>query len=227
MKRLVAVIAACAMAVVFAANANAQRFGISAGANFTSLQNIDKSSATGYFVGGAFQFRLPLGFSIQPSLLYSAKVSEVGSSVLNTFKMNVGYLELPVSVQWGPDLLLFRPFLEVAPYVGYALNSNIKTAADDKDLGFDGLNQLKDEALNTFKKGFSSMVNDLEYGLGLGGGLEIWRLQVICRYNWNFGPLVKAVDTGLSESVQSQINDALKGKNFGGVSLSLTYMFGK
>ena len=227
MKRIFAVIALCAMMLVSAINADAQRLGVTAGANFTSMQNIDQSSATGYFVGGIAQFKLPLGLSIQPSLLYSAKVSEVGSTALNTLKMNVGYLELPVSVQWGPDLLVFRPFLDVTPYVGYALHSNIKTVVDDVDLGFDNLNNIKDAAMEDVKKGFQNMVNDLEYGLGLGAGLEVWRFQVICRYNWNFGPLVKVTDSEVSEIVQNQIKDAVKGKNFGGVSLSLTYMFGK
>ena len=227
MKRIFAVIALCAMMLVSAINADAQRLGVTAGANFTSMQNIDQSSATGYIVGGTAQFKLPLGLSIQPSLLYSAKVSEVGSTALNTLKMNVGYLELPVSVQWGPDLLVFRPFLDVTPYVGYALHSNIKTVVDDVDLGFDNLNNIKDAAMEDVKKGFQNMVNDLEYGLGLGAGLEVWRFQVICRYNWNFGPLVKVTDSEVSEIVQNQIKDAVKGKNFGGVSLSLTYMFGK
>lgn len=227
MKRIFAVIALCAMMLVSAINADAQRLGVTAGANFTSMQNIDQSSATGYFVGGTAQFKLPLGLSIQPSLLYSAKVSEVGSTALNTLKMNVGYLELPVSVQWGPDLLVFRPFLDVTPYVGYALHSNIKTVVDDVDLGFDNLNNIKDTAMEDVKKGFQNMVNDLEYGLGLGAGLEVWKFQVICRYNWNFGPLVKVTDSEVSEIVQNQIKDAVKGKNFGGVSLSLTYMFGK
>ena len=227
MKRFYAVIAICAMTIAMAANASAQRLGVSAGANFTSMQNIDQSSATGYFVGGTAQFRLPLGFSLQPSLLYSAKVSEVGSTALSTLKMNVGYVELPVSVQWGPDLLVFRPFLDITPYVGYALHSNIKSVASEVDLGLGQLNELRDEAMKEVKKGFKSMVNDLEYGLGLGGGLEVWRFQVICRYNWNFGPLVNTVDTEVPEIVQNQIKDAVKGKNFGGVSLSLTYMFGK
>lgn len=181
MKRIFAVIALCAMMLVSAINADAQRLGVTAGANFTSMQNIDQSSATGYFVGGTAQFKLPLGLSIQPSLLYSAKVSEVGSTALNTLKMNVGYLELPVSVQWGPDLLVFRPFLDVTPYVGYALHSNIKTVVDDVDLGFDNLNNIKDTAMEDVKKGFQNMVNDLEYGLGLGAGLEVWRFQEIGR----------------------------------------------
>ena len=224
MKRLLAIAAVVLAALVFTSEASAQRYGIKAGANFSSMQNIDKSSATGYFVGATSQFRLPLGFSIQPSLLYSAKVSEVGDNALTTLRMNVGYLELPVSVQWGPDLLLFRPFLDVSPYVGVALNSNVKTAADDADLGV--LNQTKDELLGEVKEGFHNMVNKLEYGIGIGAGLEVWRFQVICRYNWNFGPLVKA-SSDVPEVVQTQIKDAVKGKNFGGVSLSLAFMFGK
>ena len=48
MKRIFAVIALCAMMLVSAINADAQRLGVTAGANFTSMQNIDQSSATGY-----------------------------------------------------------------------------------------------------------------------------------------------------------------------------------
>ena len=32
-------------------------------------------------------------------------------------------------------------------------------------------------------------LNRLEYGLGLGIGIDVWKLQVIGRYNWNFGVL--------------------------------------
>ena len=226
MKRIIAVVAFLAMALAGASEVSAQKYGVTGGANFTSMRSIEKSSATGYYVGGTAQFKLPLGFSLQPSLIYSAKVSEVGDNALDTFRMNVGYLELPVSVQWGPDLLVFRPFLDVTPYVGYALNTNIKSVADEVDLG--GLNEIKDEALAEVKKGFGDMINKLEYGLGIGAGVEVWRFQVICRYNWNFGPLVNVTkDTEVPEIVQTQSKDAVKGKNFGGVTLSLAFMFGK
>jgi hypothetical protein len=125
--------------------------------------------------------------------------------------MDVGYLELPVSVQWGPDLLLFRPFLDVTPFVGYAVNSTIKTEA---------LNALEVVTKNDWD-GFS--MNRFSYGLGLGGGIEVWRLQFICRYNWNFGPLFDA-DGALN--VQP-VNELFKDKNFGGVTLSLAFMFGR
>ena len=61
--------------------------------------------------------------------------------------------------------------------------------------------------------------------LGLGAGLDIWRFQVVCRYNWNFGGLMKAnemVDDGLGAL---DAYKTLKNANFGGVTLSLAYFF--
>ncbi len=209
MKRLVAALAFFALALVGASEISAQKYGIIGGATFTSMQNIEKSAKTGFNIGATAQLRLPLGFSVQPSLIYNSKAAQVGGDALAA-SMNVGYLELPVSVQWGPDLLLFRPFLEVTPFVGYAVNSTFKTEV---------LNQatiIKNE-WNSFN------MNRFAYGLGLGGGIEVWRFQVICRYNWNFGPLF---DADGSLNVQP-VTDAFKDKNFGGVTLSLAFMFGK
>ena len=35
------------------------------------------------------------------------------------------------------------------------------------------------------------MLRRLEYGVGVGGGLEIWKLQISARYNWDLGPYLK------------------------------------
>ena len=208
MKRLFSVMAAMAVMLFCASEMSAQKYGIIGGASFTSIQNIDESSKTGFSVGATAQLRLPLGFSIQPSLVYNQKSAQVGGDVLNA-SMDMGYLELPVSVQWGPDLLLFRPFLDVTPFVGYALNNTIRTEA---------LNAVEAVTKNEWNG-----VNRLSYGLGLGGGLEVWRFQLTCRYNWNFGPLF---DTDGALTIKP-LSETLKDKNFGGVTLSLAFMFGK
>lgn len=200
--------AAMAVMLFCASEMSAQKYGIIGGASFTSIQNINESSKTGFSVGATAQLRLPLGFSIQPSLVYNQKSAQVGGDVLNA-SMDMGYLELPVSVQWGPDLLLFRPFLDVTPFVGYALNNTIRTEA---------LN-----AVEVVTKNEWNGVNRLSYGLGLGGGLEVWRFQLTCRYNWNFGPLFDADGT----LTIKPLSETLKDKNFGGVTLSLAFMFGK
>ena len=122
--------------------------------------------------GAGALLNVPLGFSVQPSLLYHQKEAMLTDHIGQI----MGYLELPVSVQWGPDLLLFRPFLDVTPFVGYGLNNSIS--------GFS-------QALQAFKTSNNQWegMNRVEYGLGLGVGIDVWKLQVIGRYNWNFGKL--------------------------------------
>ena len=192
MKSLKTVALLCLMFLFGTVQLNAQKYGVLAGATFSSINGIESGSKSGWCVGGTAQFKLPLGFSIQPSLTYNTKVTGVELLQADA-DLNVGYLELPVSLQWGPDLLLFRPFLDFSPYVGYALTSNF------------------------------SNLEKLEYGLALGGGLEVWRLQLICRYGWNFGSLLSAeIPEGLAE-----VRDRFDNKNFGGVTLSLAFLFGK
>ena len=100
------------------------KWGVTAGLNFNTskFSDIDVKARTGWNVGATCLVDLPLGFSVQPSLLYHQK----GANITDRVSQTMGYLELPVSVQWGPDLLIFRPFIDVTPYIGYALASDAK-----------------------------------------------------------------------------------------------------
>ena len=217
MKRILTVIALCVMTFWGSHTLRAGDFGIVAGAGFNTIKNISPDVATGYHAGLTYKFNLPLGFAIQPSLLYNMKASLVEDALAGNarFDYKMGYLELPVSFQWGPDLLLFRPFLDVSPYVGYALNNELRGSAD-------GALRISANFVNEWDG-----INRLEYGLGLGGGLEIWKIQITCRYNWNFGPLFDA--SGNSATAREIIANAkgskLNDENFGGVSLSVALLF--
>lgn len=204
MKHLFPVILALVLSVTMASDVYAQKFGMAGGATFTSLQNVENSSKIGWNAGATVQFKLPMGFSIQPSLLYNIKVAQ-SAMAIGTADLTVDYLELPVGVQWGPDLLVFRPFLEVAPFVGYALDSNVS-----------------DNMLMTAGQWKTNYLNRLSYGLGLGGGIEVWRFQILCRYSWNFGPLFN--DQGAAET--APFKQVVGKSNFGGVTLSLAVLFG-
>ena len=217
MKRFLTVIALCVMTFWGSHDLKAGDFGIVGGASFTGIKNISPELTTGYHAGLTYKFHLPYGFAIQPSLLYHMKSSLVEEAVadLAAFDYKMGYLELPVSFQWGPDLLLFRPFLDVSPFVGYALNNEFTATSP---------------AAERLSAGFTNKwdgVNRLEYGLGLGGGLEIWKVQVVCRYNWNFGQLFDTSDKAaatadfIGNAKESVFND----KNFGGVTLSVALLF--
>lgn len=217
MKRFLTVIALCVMTFWGSNTLRAGDFGVVGGASFTSIKDVSPKLATGYHAGLTYKFHLPFGFAVQPSLLYHMKSSLVEGAFADfaTFDYKMGYLELPVSFQWGPDLLLFRPFLDVSPFVGYALNNEFTAsspAAERLSLGY--VNQWNG-------------INRLEYGLGLGGGLEIWKLQVVCRYNWNFGQLfdTSGKASGVNEFFGNAKESVLNDKNFGGVTLSVALLF--
>lgn len=188
-------------------------FGVVAGLTFsnTTIRETNLSMRTQYHAGLTYRAKLPLGFSIQPALLYHVKAATLENvESYENIDLSSGYLELPISIQWGPDLMLFRPFLDVTPFVGYGVDFKMKSE------GQEPVQNWKDVALNRF-----------EYGLGLGIGLEIWRFQVIGRYNWNFGALYSGQENFSAEPYKNAVHEALRGNTYGAVTLSVAFLFGK
>ena len=202
MKRLFATVVAALALCCISASAQA-KWGVTAGLNFNTskFSEIDVKAKTGWSAGATCLVDLPLGFSIQPSLLYHQK----GANITNEIAQNMGFIELPVSVQWGPDLLIFRPFLDVTPYIGYALSNEVTTSlADFKFSSWQGKERF-------------------EYGLGIGAGINVWKLQLIARYNWNFGSLYNVEGW---DDIKSELKGlSAENENFGGVTLSLAFLF--
>ena len=204
MRRILTVVLAALMLTGISASAQA-KWGVTAGLNFNTskFSEVDVKARTGWSVGGTCLVDLPLGFSVQPSLLYHQK----GANITNELSQSMGFLELPVSVQWGPDLLIFRPFLDVTPYVGYALSNKFSASVAGivlSDEGWKGKERF-------------------EYGLGLGAGVNVWKLQFIARYNWNFGSLYNVEGW---DDIKPHLKDLnSKSENFGGVTLSLAFLF--
>lgn len=202
------------------------RFGAIAGISFSNAekQSLNRSTMNRYHVGVTYQLKLPLGFSVQPSLQYHVKGAKLGNvfgpEYPNTCDLEIGYLELPVSLQWGPDLLLFRPFLDVTPYIGYGLNNRMDIHIENP-YG----QQLIDDSVKNIWSGAD--LRRFEYGMGVGVGIEIWKFQVLGRYNWNFGSLYNQ-KANLSESDYKLaiIKEAFsRGNNLGGFTLSVSFLF--
>lgn len=191
MKRLILAAAFFLMSLCFGENISAGDFGVFGGANFHTYnpRDIGTKTLTQWNAGVIYKINLPVGFQLQPTLLYSVKEATTSSGSLD---LSVGYVELMASVQWGADLILLRPFIEVCPFVGYGVN------------GWGG-------SLSQWEKN----ANRWEYGVGLGGGLQIWRFQVNARYNWNFGRIMALSDA----------ESRFKAADFDGVTLSLAYFF--
>lgn len=211
MKRTLFTILLCCICLMSATKVNAGKFGVTGGLSMMEIKKASLKTATGYHAGFTYKFKLGKGFALQPSLLYNAKAtaSEIGGA--SKLNLSVGYLELPISVQWGPDLVLFRPYLDVSPFIGYGLNKEVSVQVPEGE----------GTQISTSNDNWNG-VNRLEYGLGLGGGIEIWRLQLVCRYNWSFGPLLN--NTGKIDT-SAAWDQGLNKSNFGGVTLSLSWFF--
>ena len=168
MRKLFAIVA---VVLVTSVSASAKGgFGVTAGinTNSTKVQDIQTAPRTGFNVGVTYLLNLPLGLSVQPSVVYthkSANLNLTGVGVLDALMsdkvfQNVGSVNVPVSVQWGPNLIVARPFLDITPYVGYTVSNSIKGMAGDV-------------------KGVLDGEKSLDYGVGLGGGIHVWKLPAI------------------------------------------------
>lgn len=207
MKRRLLFVAA--LLVIMAVQVSAQvRVGVTGGVgwNKSRISDIveDKAPA-GWNAGLTLSCKLPLGFSVQPTLQYHQKAGLLTKGLVQ----KMSYLELPVSVQWGPDLLVFRPFLDCTPYVGYALGNRTYSEA--------GI------ATSSYEDNSWQGKQRFEYGLGLGGGIEVWRLQIVARYNWNFGSLYNLEEWDGVKDIFTSLKP--EGRNFGGVTLGVSFFF--
>lgn len=213
--------------MIFSLGANAQNsvdgFGVLGGftSSNTRVSDFDKSSVSQYHFGIAYKIPIVSGFAIQPELLYHVKGAKLDdadnvSDLVSSFETKTGYLELPVQIQWGPDMMAFRPYVFGEPFIGYQITSN-----DNGDLSSGDSEDFEDYLDDHRRK--------LEYGLGLGAGIEFMRFQLSVKYFWNFGNLYTTADESSSDAIDAagdNVRNAFKdGKNFNGVDISLAWFF--
>jgi hypothetical protein len=195
-----------AVAVLLFSVQGFSQFGIKAGLNFNTmgdinLGNIEKGTMdnkTGFHVGALYNFKIPLtGISVQPELVYTQTESTLETkSPATDCDFTLKQLQFAAGLQWGIDLIMLRPYLQVAPYIGYVMGNK------------SSLKDIKWE------------MDEFRYGLGLGAGLDVWKLQVSGKYVWDLGKASEfdssavGIGTGL-----------LKGKKDKGFQLSIAYMF--
>ena len=143
-----------------------------------------------------FNFNLPLGFELNPELLYvqsGVKKDGVPAS------LKTGSLRLPVNIQWGIRLFgVVKPYVVFSPYIGGVLFSEGTGMLDIED----------------------KFINRLQYGVGIGAGVYIWRFQVSFKWNWDLNPVIKE-----NSEMDLPHFDDLKDKKFNGGELSLAFFF--
>ena len=198
--------------------ASAQQFGVKGGLTLSTVGGSDNPKENKdvilYEAGVLYKVDLGGGLAIQPALGYQLKGAKFQqNSTQNTVETKTGYVELSVGAQWGPDLVAFRPYVFVEPFIGYAVS------------GKESLTNRAGTTVEKINAAIPEAKNKLEFGAGAGIGLEVTRhIQVSCQLFQNFGKLYK----------EDRLNkDDLKGikssyvdlKSYQGVKVTLAVLF--
>lgn len=170
-----------------------------------------------YHAGIAVKINLPLGFALQPELLYQVKgvnlkaTIEEGSEVkAEDFQLNQGFAELGLGLQWGIDLSAIRPYVFAQPFVGYQLTENIAT-----DIVKQGTDNFWEDAKNK-----------IEYGIGVGVGVElIEHVQLSFQYYKNIGNLFQEGEINSDKIASDSVQDLQNLESYNGFKLSLALFF--
>ncbi|MBQ0087590.1 MAG: outer membrane beta-barrel protein [Bacteroidales bacterium] len=215
MKKLT-VFCAVALMLLSSVNAKAEGFLIKGGMAFQNVNTaldavkaVDLASPKGrigWCAGLGYQTSTWGGFSLQPEILYRAKSFQLAAALTDPININatLSYIEVPVNVQWGVDLLFLRPFVFASPYVGFKLGDKI----DSKGLAY-------------VADAFKAATKKVSGGVGLGVGIEISKLQITAKYNWDFGGVANWSEYW--EKMGSQVKD-LKTKE-GAFEIGLAIIF--
>lgn len=217
MKRFfaIAILALCLTAITAEAQV---KFGVKGAFTYTSLNLKEATwdqminSKTGYNVGVALNIDLPLGFALQPEVAYIQTGSQLEFDVpiigKQTVDLNVGSLEIPVALQWGITLGPVRPFVQCVPYLTIPLAHTMKL--NDKTLELENNDELW------------SKVNG---GVGVGFGLDVWKLQLSCRYKWDLGNVVQFEGQSAGDIAGEAISAMKDESKMSGVEVSLALFF--
>jgi hypothetical protein len=153
--------------------------GVLSGLNFSDAKiednlgsNVEVTGQTAYGAGVLLQYQLSDHLSLATNVLYLGKAIAARNEAGLVFDVRAGYIEMPLYLKYSFGSRV-RPFLFLGPTVGFLLDSEVEI--DLAGLQFSG--------------DFSTVLNDFDFGLIAGAGLEIplWRGSLLIRGSYSYG----------------------------------------
>lgn len=137
---------------------------------FKDFKNLKNASQLGGGAGITLLLKVPCYFSIQPTVKYEFTKFRVPQAENNPAIVEQHIVTVPIPIQWGPDLGILRPFVEAVPFANFNLDG-----------------KWRQEGVQDGWASARNFLSATQLGVGLGGGIELWKLQISARYNWLFG----------------------------------------
>ena len=196
MKILVKISAICAL-FILTISANAQmKFDVKAGLNLANQKytyegsSVSPDSKIGIHLGAIGEMDFSENFTFQPGLLFSMKGCKASDE-----KLALNYIDIPLNFLYKVDAGDMKIFGQAGPYLGYALSGKV----EDEDIEFgseDG--QMK----------------RLDYGIGIGAGVQFGNIQASLSYNFGLNNLISGGDS--DNSIKNNV-----------LGISVAYLFGE
>ena len=126
------------------------------------------------------------------------------------------FIELSLGAQMGIDLLVFRPFIMVEPFIGYEVDTAPTFAMEGVSLSDD------------YKQKLSDAKNRLDLGFGVGGGVELLNhVQISVQWFMNAGSMFKegTFNSSLVGDIVANASAYQDLTNYHGIKVSLGIFF--
>ena len=184
MKKFVLVISLLAL---FAFSSSAQKWGVKAGTNFSTLSIDDETFDTkmkfGVHIGAVAEFGISENLFIEPGLLFSQKGTSY--DVEGDYDLRMNYLDIPLNLRYKVGNF----FLQGGPLIGIGLNGTQnydEGAEEDIEFGT-GENETK----------------RVDIGLSLGAGMNFNNFQISANYGFGLRNLSNIDDMSTKNRVFS------------------------
>lgn len=212
--------------MVATVSAEAQvRAGLKAGFNLSNVSAKDAKTGDkesydmkpGFQAGGILDWAVGESFSVQPGVRFATqgfidKYEDNGSFVRN---FTLYYIQIPVNAQYRLPVgenagVLFQ----AGPYFGIGLSGKQKATK----------NGVKQSLSDTYKKinmgneSSDDIRNGIDYGVGVGVGVEFFRFQVMAEYNFGLYEMTFEKHTPKLYNIDMKNN---------GLSVTMAFLFGK
>jgi hypothetical protein len=195
MKKLI--IAMLAIGSIFTATAQTKTtFGVKGGVNFAKVyasadntsETANSGGITSFHAGVFADAPIGQGFSIQPALYYSGKGFDSNDGI-NTGKLKLNYLQLPVNVVYNVPVSSGKFFFGAGPYAAYGISGKVQDQISGRSVSVDV----------NFGNDAGSDVKRMDYGItGLVGFQFTNRLLLSANYDLGLSNIMPGDNLGYS-----------------------------
>ena len=211
-----------ALLVTIGTASYAQIFGVKAGLNLSNFLikndnfHNDTKMNPGFHFGPTIEIPIDEMFSFESGLLLSTKgmkISEkenyMGSSIEFIQKVNLYYLDIPLTAKATFDIGGSKIYGTFGPYVGMGLSGKSKTEYTQN-----GENRTTEEEINFGSNEGEDNFMRLDYGLTAGAGIELKSIQIGISYNLGLANIINYSDN--ENTIKNRVLGVSVGYKFGG-----------